>query len=104
LANFLTDRTQSVVSFSCMSSKLAITRSCSIIQESGIGPTAFIAMIADLQPVHNTTKFFKYADDTTVLIPGSFTSHGNEETENVKLWAIHNKLLINISKSKEIVL
>jgi Reverse transcriptase (RNA-dependent DNA polymerase) len=44
LANFLMDRTQSVVSFSGMSSKLAKT--CSIIQGSGIGPTALIAMIA----------------------------------------------------------
>jgi hypothetical protein len=51
LANFLTLCTQIVASFSGMSSKLAITRS--IIQGSGIGPNAFIAMIADLQPLHN---------------------------------------------------
>ena len=49
LANFLTDRTQSVASFSGMFNKLTITRI--IIQGSGIGPTAFIAMIADLQPL-----------------------------------------------------
>jgi hypothetical protein len=61
-------------------------------------------MIADLQPLHNTTKFCKYADDLTVVIPGSLTSHDNEEIGNVNLWAIHNKLLINTSKSKEIVL
>ena len=102
LANFLTDRTQSVASFSGISNKLAITRS--IIQGSGIGPTAFIAMIADLQPSHKTTKLCKYADDLTVVIPGSLFFHGNDEIENIKLWAIQNKLFINTAKSKEIVL
>jgi hypothetical protein len=82
-----------VWSLSGMSSKLPITRS--IIQGSDIGSTAFIAIIADLQPLHDTTKFCKYADDLTFVIPGSLTSHGNEEIENVKLRAIHNKLLVN---------
>jgi Reverse transcriptase (RNA-dependent DNA polymerase) len=84
-----------------MSSKLPISTR-SIIQGSGIGPTVFIAMIADLQPLNNTTKFGKYADDFTVVIPGSLTSHGNEKIENVKLWAIHNKFIVNTSKSEEI--
>jgi hypothetical protein len=60
-------------------------------------------MITDLQPLHNTTKYCKYADDLTAVIPGSLTSHDNEEIENVKLWAIHNKLLISTSKSEDIV-
>jgi hypothetical protein len=64
----------------------------------------FITMIGDLQPLHNTTEFCKYADDLTVVIPGSLSSHGNDEIDNVKLWAIHNELLIHTSKSKEIVL
>ena len=58
LANFLTDRTQSVISLSGKSGNLAITRS--IIQGSGIGPTAFLAMIIDLHPVNTTTKFSKF--------------------------------------------
>jgi hypothetical protein len=91
-----------VLSLTGMPSKLPIAH-C-IIQGSGIGPSAFITMTADLQPLHNTAKFCKYLDDLTVVIPGSLTSHGNEEIENVKLQAIHNKLLINTSKSKEIVL
>ena len=69
LANFLTDRTQSVMSLSGKSGNLAITRS--IIQGSGIGPTAFLAMIIDLHPVNATTKFSKFADDLTIVIPGS---------------------------------
>jgi hypothetical protein len=64
-------------------------------------------MIADIQPLHNTTtKFCNYADAITgvISIVHSLRSHSNEKTEKVKLWAIHNKLLINTSKSKEIVL
>jgi hypothetical protein len=30
-----------------------------------------LVLTADLQPLHNTTKFCKYADDLTVVIPGS---------------------------------
>jgi hypothetical protein len=40
------------------------------IQGSGIGLTAFLAMIVDLQPVHET-KFSKLAEDLTIVIPGS---------------------------------
>jgi uncharacterized cupin superfamily protein len=86
LTNFLTDRSHNVASLSRISSKLAITRS--IIQGSSVGLTAFIAMLADLQPLHNTTKFCKHADDLTVIISGSLTLHDNEEIENVKVWAI----------------
>ena len=46
LAQFLTDRTQSVGH----STSVQITRS--IIQGSGIGLYAFLAMIADLKPGH----------------------------------------------------
>ena len=80
LANFLTDRTQSVISLSGKSGNLAITRS--IIQGSGTGPTAFLAIITDLHPVNKTTKFSKFADDLTVVIPGfrvldGVVEHGN---------------------------
>jgi hypothetical protein len=54
-ASFLTDRTQCVISPSGKSGNLAITRS--IVQGSGNEPTAFLAMILDLQPVHQTTTF-----------------------------------------------
>ena len=45
LANFLTDRTQAVVTHAGSSIKLAITRS--IVQGSGIGPISFVAHIGD---------------------------------------------------------
>jgi Reverse transcriptase (RNA-dependent DNA polymerase) len=55
LTNFLTGRYQSVVSLSGSSSKLSISRS--IIQRSGIGPAAFLAMLGDLHPKCMSTVF-----------------------------------------------
>ena len=100
LTNFLTGRYQSVVSLSGSSSKLSICRS--IIQ--GSGPAAFLAMIADLHPKCVSTIFSKYADDLTVVIPGSAVSHAGDEINNIVQWSVRNKLRLNMSKTKEIVL
>ena len=102
LTNFLTGRYQSVVTLSGSSSKLSISRS--IIQGSGIGPAAFLAMIADLHPKCVSTVFSKYADDLTVVIPGSAVSHAGDEINNIVQWSVRNKLRLNMSKTKEIVL
>ena len=98
LANFLTDRTQSVISLSGKSGNLAITRS--IIQGSGTGPTAFLVMIIDLHRVKTT----KFADNLTIVIPGSLVLNGVVELSSILEWAKQNKLIINMSKSKENVL
>jgi len=54
LANFLTDRTQAVVTHAGTSIKLAITRS--IVQGSRIGPISFVAYIGDLQFLGDETS------------------------------------------------
>ena len=61
-------------------------------------------MITDPQPVRKTTKFTKFADDLTIVIPGSLVLNGVVELGNILDWAKQNKLTINMSKSKEIVL
>jgi Reverse transcriptase (RNA-dependent DNA polymerase) len=101
LTNFLTGQYQSVVSLSG-SSKLSISRS--IIQGSGIGPPVFLAIIVDLHPKCMSTVFSKYADDLTVVIPGSAVSHADDEIDNIVRWSARNKLRLNMSKTKEIVL
>jgi hypothetical protein len=78
---FLTGRYQSVVSLSGSSSKLSLSRS--IIQGSGHGPAAFLAMISDLHPKCVSTVFSNYADDLTVVIPGSAVSHAGDEIDNI---------------------
>ena len=46
---------------------------------------------------------FKYADDTTVLVPSDSDVDLEDEFENVKQWAKDNKMILNITKTKEIV-
>jgi Reverse transcriptase (RNA-dependent DNA polymerase) len=57
IANYLTDRTQSVTCSSGCSLPLHITRS--IIQGSGFGPAGYFAYIADLRPLNNENIFCK---------------------------------------------
>jgi hypothetical protein len=101
LACYLTDRTQSLATPGGPSPPLPITRS--IIQGSGIGPTSFIAYIADLKPLSPTNIYSKYADDLTILCPQSSFVTISDELQHVQSWAEANGLLINTSKTKEIV-
>ena len=101
LASYLTDRTQSLATSGGLSPPLPITRS--IIQGSGIGPTSFIAYIADLKPLSSTNIYSKYADDLTILCPELSPVTISDELEHVQSWAETNGLLINKSKTKEIV-
>ena len=102
LASYLTDRTQSLATPGGPSPPLPINRS--IIQGSGIGPTSFIAYIADLKPLCSANIYSKYADDLTILCPESSPVTISDELDHVRSWAETNGLLINTSKTKEIVL
>ena len=66
LANYLSDRKQSVNSFEGLLLPLPINQG--IIQGSGIGPCCFLAYIADLRPKHTDTVYCKFADDLTAII------------------------------------
>ena len=46
---------------------------------------------------------FKYADDTNLLVPQHTDVPLNDEFDAIKLWAINNKMIINITKTKELV-
>jgi len=69
LANFLTDRTQAVVTHAGTSIKLAITRS--IVHGSGIGSISFVAYIGDLRSLSGETRLVKFADDLTLVTPAA---------------------------------
>ena len=66
-------------------------------------PTSFIAYIADLKPISSTNIYSKYADDLTILCPELSSVTISDELEHVQSWAETNGLLINKSKTKEIV-
>ena len=75
----------------------------SIVQGSGIGPTFYIILESDLKPVSNVNIVFKYADDTNLLVPKNTEVQLCDEYEAIQLWALRNKMIINASKTKEIV-
>ena len=40
----------------------------SVVQGSGIGPSSYIVVASDLQPINRENKIGKYADDSYLLI------------------------------------
>ena len=102
LANFLTDRTQCLVTSQGCQKRLNITRS--VVQGSGFGPTGFISLMANLQPFHPTTVYSKYADDLTVLISGVHSHNADTEINHIQDWADTHKLKINVKKTKEVII
>jgi len=98
LGHFLTDRTRSVG----QSASLHITRF--IVQGSGIGPYAFLVMIADLQPSHPDICYSKYADNRTAVFPAAISHLAVSEFRHINDWSATNKLLINLSKTKEMII
>ena len=74
----------------------------SVIQESALGPAAFIVNAADMQPLFKQNRLFKYADDTYLLVPGEHAATSTKELANIETWANANNLRLNKAKSLEI--
>ena len=74
-----------------------------IIQGSGLGPVLYTIYSSDLKAVEKDTVLVKYADDITLNYPDQTDVSFENEFSNIKEWSKHNRLTINISKTKEIV-
>jgi len=70
---------------------------------SGTGPTLYTIMKCDLHALSETNDIFKYADDTTLLVPQHTDIELDIESNHVKSWAATNQLTLNLSKTKELV-
>ena len=99
--SFLTAR-KIVLKFDSVLSKPKIINR-SIVQGSGVGPTMYILHESDLRLISRVNILLKYADDTNVLTPEITDVSLSDEFENIKKWASVNKMVINLSKTKEIV-
>jgi len=75
----------------------------SIIQGSAIGPASYVVTASDLHPVTPGNYMDKYADDTYLIIPAANAQTCAAEIANVEDWATANNLLMNRTKSAEIV-
>jgi len=60
-------------------------------------------MKSDLSTLSEQKSLFKYADDTTLLVPEHTNININDEYEHIQVWATANKLVISQDKTKEIV-
>ena len=70
------------------------------------GPNIFqmlLVMESDLHPKSRNNKLMKYADDTNLLVPENTNCTLSEEFDHIKDWAKANKMVINMSKTKELV-
>ena len=61
-------------------------------------------MESDLHPLSCINILFKYADDTTLLVPENTDISLSDEFSHIKQWAELNGLIINMDKTKELVL
>ena len=74
-----------------------------IVLGSGIGLALFIICITDLKPIGSRNYITKYTDDSSILVPEKYDVDLSEELRNVLKWAEHNKMQVNMTKTKAIV-
>ena len=101
ITSFLSNRSQVAKIVGTLSSEASINKG--IVQGSGLGPILYSILANDLKPLSDINELFKYADDTTLLSPEHTDVNITDEFENVCSWANRNKMLLNVSKTKEIV-
>ena len=54
----------------------------SVIQGSALGPASYTVTAADLHPVHDENRTFKFADDTYLVVPAINTDTCQEEIDH----------------------
>ena len=101
--HFLMDREQRVkLSNDCLSEWGSVPSG--VPQGTKLGPWLFILMINDLRPT--TAQNWKYIDDTTIseIIPRNGSSNIQHAANEVKSWSVANRLHLNRSKCKELLI
>ena len=61
-------------------------------------------MASDLCCISEMNLLFKYANDTNLLVPENTNVDFVDEFSNIREWADSNDMVINLHKTKEIVL
>lgn len=105
LQSYLQNRSQSVYIKNHKSCLLPISNG--VPQGSVLGPLLFNVYINDLVHIDSVAKFVIYADDSTILIPGSdsisITRKCNEILSKLQTWSRSHFLRINPLKTKVII-
>ncbi len=103
LLDFLTGRPQAVRVGTNTSS--TITLNTGAPQGCVLSPLLFTLLTHDCTPSHNSNRFIKFADDTTVvgLISNRDETNYRSEVSRLAGWCSDNNLSLNVEKTKEIV-
>ncbi|KAK1792853.1 hypothetical protein P4O66_012763 [Electrophorus voltai] len=103
ISNFLTDRPQSVRVGNCASSTL--TLSTGAPQGCVLSPLLYSLYTYDCTATSSSTIIVKFADDTVImgLISDNDERAYLEEIKHLENWCQENNLLLNVSKTKELI-
>ncbi|KAK1797878.1 hypothetical protein P4O66_008218 [Electrophorus voltai] len=103
ISNFLTDRPQSVWVGNCASSTL--TLSTGAPQGCVLSPLLYSLYTYDCTATSSSTIIVKFADNTVVmgLISDNDERAYLEEIKHLENWCQENNLLLNVSKTKELI-
>ncbi|KAK1784329.1 hypothetical protein P4O66_003518 [Electrophorus voltai] len=103
ISNFLTDRPQSVRVGNCASSTL--TLSTGAPQGCVLSPLLYSLYTYDCTATSSSNIIVKFADDTVVvgLISDNDERAYLEEIKHLENWCQENNLLLNVSKTKELI-
>ncbi|KAF7708963.1 hypothetical protein HF521_018020, partial [Silurus meridionalis] len=103
ISNFLTDRPQAERVGKHTSSTL--TLSTGAPQGCVLSPLLYSLYTYDCVATSNSTNIIKFADDTVVvgLINNNDETAYLQEVKNLERWCQENNLLLNISKTKELI-
>lgn len=101
VVDYLAERKHCTQFSNSRSSPLEIN--ASIVQGSVLGPTLFNINSTDLQPLSPLNKYFKYADDAYLIVPGRNAHFIQKEIDHHSEWAARCNLRLNPTKTAEIV-
>ncbi|MDW3615097.1 MAG: reverse transcriptase family protein, partial [Nitrososphaeraceae archaeon] len=96
ILDYLTDRSHTTYIKGSSSSLAKIN--ASIVQGSVLGPTRFNINSSELKPLSSDNAYFKYADDSYLIVPSSNAHTILPEIQHHASWAAGCNLKFNIAK------